>query len=113
MDKIDYLAVIKFFVKEGLTSNEIHSKFINVFRDYSPSFSIIKKWAAEFKRGRTSLEDGPREGRPKSATTPEITKQVHDMVLDDRRMKVREIAETIGILKERVGYIVFCLKNWL
>jgi len=27
------------------------------------------------------------------------------MVLDDRRMKVREIAETIGISKERVGYI--------
>jgi hypothetical protein len=31
---------------------------------------------------------------------------VHDVVLDDRRMKVREIAETIGISKERVGYIL-------
>jgi len=28
------------------------------------------------------------------------------MVLDDRRLKVREIAETIGISKERVGYIL-------
>jgi hypothetical protein len=28
------------------------------------------------------------------------------MVLDDRRMKVREIFETIGISKERVGYIL-------
>jgi plasmid maintenance system antidote protein VapI len=28
------------------------------------------------------------------------------MVLDDRRMKVREMAETIGISKERVGYIL-------
>ena len=35
------------------------------FRDSSPSISTIKKWAAEFKRGRTSLEDDPREGRPK------------------------------------------------
>ena len=42
----------------------------------------------------------------KSATTPEIIEQVHDMLLDDRRMKVREIAETIGISKERVGYIL-------
>ena len=106
MDKIEYRAVIKFFVKEGLTPNEIHSKFIKVYGDSSPSFSTIKKWAAEFKRGRTSLEDDPREGRPKSATTPEIIEQVHDMVLDDRRMKVREIAETIGISKERVGYIL-------
>jgi transposase len=72
-------------------------KFIKVYGDSSPSFSTIKKWAAEFKGGRTSLEDDPRKGRPKSATTPEITEQVHDMVLDDRRMKVHEIAETIGI----------------
>jgi histone-lysine N-methyltransferase SETMAR len=72
MDKIEYRAVIKCFVKEGLTPNEIHSKFIKVYADSSPSFSTIWKWAAQFKRGRTSLEDDPREGRPKSATTPEI-----------------------------------------
>jgi len=106
MDKIEHRPVKNGFVKEGLTPHEIHSKFINVYGDSSPSFSTIKKWAAEFKRGRTSLEDDPREGRPKSTTTPEIIEQVHDMVLDDRRIKVREIAETIGISKERVGYIL-------
>ena len=56
MDKIEYRAVIKFFVKEGLTPNVIHSKFIKVYGDSSTSFSTIKKWAAEFKRGRTSLK---------------------------------------------------------
>jgi transposase len=106
MDKIEYRAVIKFFVKEGLKPKEIYSKFIKVYGHSSPPFSTLKKWAAKFKRGRTNLEDDPREGRPKSATTPEIIEQVHDMVLDDRRMKVHEIAETIGISKERVGYIL-------
>jgi len=86
--------------------NEIHSKFIKVYGDSSPSFSTIKKWAAKFKHGHTSLEDDPREGRPKSATTPEIIEQVHNMVLDDQQMKVRKIAETIGISKECVGYIL-------
>jgi len=43
MDKIEYRAVIKFFVKEGLTQNEIFSKFIKVYGDFSPSFSTIKK----------------------------------------------------------------------
>ena len=62
--------------------------------------------AAEFERGRTSLEDDPREGRPKCATTPDIIEQVHDIVLADRQMKVREITETTGISKERVGYIL-------
>jgi len=106
MNKTEYRAIIKFFVKEGLTPNEIHSKFIKVYGDSSPSFSTIKKWDAKFKRGCTSLEDDPREGRPKSATTLEIIEQVNDMVLDDRRMKVREIAETTGISEERVGYIL-------
>jgi transposase len=106
MDKIEYCAVIKFFVKEGLTPNEIHSKFIKVYGDSSTSFSTIKKWAAEFKRGRTSLEDDPCEGHPRSATTSEIIEQVHDMVLDDWWMKVYEIAEIIGISEECVGYIL-------
>jgi transposase len=92
MDKIiKYYAVIKFFVKEGLMPNKIHSKFIKVYGDSSSSFSTIKKWAAEFKCGRTSLEVHPCEGRPKSAATPEIIEQVHNMVLDDWWMKVHEI----------------------
>jgi L-ribulose-5-phosphate 3-epimerase UlaE len=56
MDKIQYRAVIKFFVKEGLTSNEIHSKFIKVYGDSSASFSTFKKWAAEFKLGLPALK---------------------------------------------------------
>jgi len=107
MDKIEYRVVIKFFVKEGLTPKEIHSKFIKVYRDSSPLFSTIRKWAVKFKRGHTSLEDDPRGGRPKSAATPEIIEQVHNMLLDDRQMKVREFAETIGISKERVGHVYF------
>ena len=63
IDKIQYRAVIKLFVKEGLTPTEIHSKFIKVYGDSSPLFSTIKKWAAEFKRGRTGLEEDPRDGR--------------------------------------------------
>jgi transposase len=87
MEKIEYRAVIKFCVKEGLRPKEIHSKFIDVYRDSSPSFSTIKKWAAEFKRGRTSLEDDAHEGHPKSAPTPEIIEQMHDILLDDWRIK--------------------------
>jgi hypothetical protein len=61
MDTIEYREVMKFFVIESLAPNEIHSKFIKVYGYHSPSFSTIKKWAAEFKRGRTSPEVDPRE----------------------------------------------------
>jgi hypothetical protein len=42
MDETEYRAVIKFFVKEGLTPNEIYLNFINVYGNSSPSFSTIK-----------------------------------------------------------------------
>ncbi|CAM4852176.1 unnamed protein product, partial [Rotaria magnacalcarata] len=44
------------------------------------NFSTVHRWVLEFKRGRTSVEDEPRSGRPKSATTPEIIEQVYDIV---------------------------------
>jgi hypothetical protein len=94
------------FVKEGLTPNEIYLKFIKFYGDSCASFTTIKKWAAELKSGCTSLEVDPREGHPKIPTTPEIIEQVQDMVFDDRRMKVCEIAVTIGISKECAGYIL-------
>jgi hypothetical protein len=57
MNKIEYHVFIKFFVKEGLTPNEIHSKFIKVYADSFHLFSTIKEWAVKFKHGHTSLED--------------------------------------------------------
>jgi transposase len=103
MDNIEYRAVIKFFVKEGLTQNQILSKIIKFYADSFHLFSTINKWAAKFKPGHTRLEDDPHDGCPVSATTPEINEQVQDMVLDDRRMKLREIAKNRHF-KKRVGY---------
>ena len=38
-----------------------------------------------------------RPGRPVEATTPEKIKQIHRNFMEDRRIKVREIAEIVGI----------------
>ena len=59
--------------------------------------ATIKNWFNEFQRGRTSVFDEPLPGTPKTATTEDKMKQIHDLVLADRLMKVREIAETVGI----------------
>jgi len=38
-----------------------------------------------------------RSRRPIEAATPEIIEKVHDIVLTDRRVKVRELVEATGI----------------
>jgi hypothetical protein len=75
MDKTEYRAVITFSVKEGLTPNKMHSKLIKVYGDSSPSFSTIKKWAAEFKRGLLLLKMIHVNDGHKGAATPEIIEQ--------------------------------------
>ncbi|XP_039964258.1 protein GVQW3-like [Bactrocera tryoni] len=106
MEKIEYRAVIKFLFLKGNTPSQIKDELDSVYGDSAPSFTTVKFWAAEFKRGRRSLEDDERPGRPKTVTTNDNIAKVHQLVLDDRRIKVREIAEIMKMSKERVCHIL-------
>ena len=53
-----------------------------------------------------STYDAPRPGRPKTVTTPEIIDQIHELILEDRRISSKSIAEQLGISRERVGFII-------
>ena len=88
------------------TPTQIKDELDAVYGDSAPSFTTVKFWAAEFKRGRTSFGDDKRSGRPKTATTNDNIAQVHLMVLGNRRIKVREIAEAMNMSKERVCHIL-------
>ena len=81
---------------KGNTLTLIKDELDSVHGDSAPSFTNVKFWVAEFKRGRKSLGDNARSGRPETATIDENIAKVHQMVLDDRRIKVREIAEGRG-----------------
>uniref|UniRef100_A0A2H1WDP8 SFRICE_035856 n=1 Tax=Spodoptera frugiperda TaxID=7108 RepID=A0A2H1WDP8_SPOFR len=48
-----------------------------------------KKWFTVFSFGLRSTEDAERSGRPKDVSTPEIIEKIHDMVLADRRLKLK------------------------
>ena len=61
---------------------------------------------AEFKRGRQSVEDDPRPGRPVTVATPKMANKVHDIVMTDRRITERYIASTVGISHKRVHSIL-------
>ena len=61
---------------------------------------------AEFKRCDFSICDAPRPGRPKTVPTLEIIDQIHDLILQDRRIAAKSIAEQLGISCEWVGSII-------
>ena len=39
-------------------------------------------------------------------TNPEIIDQIHELILEDRRISPKTIAEQLGISRERVGSII-------
>jgi len=61
---------------------------------------------AQFKRGDFSICDSPRLGRTKTVTTPEIIDEIHELILEDRRISAKSIVEQLGISGERVESII-------
>lgn len=68
-----------------------------VYGGASPSMITVRYWFNEFIRGRTPVFDGEPPGRPADVVTEEIIQKVHDMILGDRRTKVRVVSEATGV----------------
>ena len=50
--------------------------------------------------------EAPPSARPKTVTTPEIIDLIHELILEDRRISTKSIAERLRVLRERVGSII-------
>ena len=97
MEKPEIKALIKYFCKKGMPPKEIHKYLMETLGKESPSYSTVKKWAAEFKRGRESVENGRRSDRPKDTTADENVKVVYTMVMRDCWRDLRSIASEVDI----------------
>jgi len=81
--KNEFRAIIKYLYMKGLTPKEIKAELANVHSTSAPAFATVYNWMNEFKRGRTSICDAPRLGRPIEAVMPEIIDKVHDWFDDE------------------------------
>ena len=62
---------------------------------------------AQFKCGNFSTCDAPRPGRPKTVTIPEIVDQIQKLILEDRWISAKSIAEQLDISHEQAGLIIY------
>ena len=71
-----------------------------VYGDSSPLFTTVKFCAAELKHEHTSLDEDECLRLPKTVTSDENIVKIPQMLLNNHRIKVREIAEAMNISKE-------------
>ena len=83
MEKVEVRAIIKYSLRRKYPK-EIHEDFMETLGKDSPSYSTVKKGAAEFWRGKKSIEDDKLSGRSKEATTDENIEIMHCLVMCDR-----------------------------
>ena len=95
-----------FFFLLGKASKEVHAILTETLGEHAQSYATVKNLVDQFKRGDFSTCDAPRPGRPKTVTTTEIIDQIHELILEYRRISAKSIAEKLGIPHERVGSIV-------
>jgi hypothetical protein len=81
-NNINTRAVIRFFflARQGTEGNSRLSE-----RNIKGTCTI-RNWVAQFKHGDFSTCDAPHPALPKTLTTPEIINQIHELILEDRRL---------------------------
>ncbi|UYV75519.1 hypothetical protein LAZ67_13000470 [Cordylochernes scorpioides] len=97
METNEIRAVIKYLCRKGISPKEIYEDMVDTLREDAPSYSTVKK---------NGTEDEHRPGKPIESVTQENIDKIHDLVMLDRRMTVRQIEETLGIPKTTVDRIM-------
>jgi len=98
----------------GDTQVENIRKLQQAFGDDAMCITRIKEWYNRFKDGRTSLESESLQGRHSTSRNDNVINQVRTLVMQGRRIAVRELADEVGVSIGSVHTILtadLCLKR--
>lgn len=102
--------VIRFLVRENVKTADIVTRLQAQFGNETLSTSQVYRWAKSFAEGRDMVENEPHNRRPRTSITPDNIKRVEEMILEDRRVTVRDLSEEVGI---SIGSIESIIHNHL
>ena len=97
LNREHWRAMIYYDYKSGLTQQESVDRLMHAFGDIAPSRATVFNWFDHFRRGRRSLEDECRSGRPQTSTTEGQVAAVKALVEEDARVTVSQIQFEVGI----------------
>ena len=69
--------------------------------------SSVGRWAKHFKGGNRSIQDKPRSGRPRTASTEPNKKRYDEIIKEEGRVTLDAIATKLGIGHIKTMYLIF------
>ncbi|GFQ78404.1 histone-lysine N-methyltransferase SETMAR [Trichonephila clavata] len=104
--KEEVRAVIRYEWARGVSVTAIHNRLVEVYGPGVMSKQMVRRWCRTFSDGRQQVEDIPRAGRTRTATTDANVGKVDDMIRVNRRITIDKVAEELGISHERAQNII-------
>ena len=93
----DQRVCLKFCVKNAIKCSEAFKMLQKAFGGDTMSKPRVYEWYKRFQEGREDIEDDARSGRPSTSISDENVEKVKEIVLANRRITIREVAEETGI----------------
>jgi len=93
-------------VKLGKNGPEIHHMLQQVYGECALKERTVFKWVQRFREGREDPKDDARSGCPSTSSGNENINCMRSLMLSDRRLTVRMIAEELGLGKSSVHIIL-------
>ncbi|KYN39705.1 hypothetical protein ALC56_05908 [Trachymyrmex septentrionalis] len=94
---MDQRICIKFCVKNKIKCADAFRMFTVAYGEATLDRSHVYRWYKMFSEGREDVNDEERAGHPSTSTTDENIDEVKKIVLANRRITVREVAEDLNI----------------
>ncbi|UYV71406.1 hypothetical protein LAZ67_8003024 [Cordylochernes scorpioides] len=95
--KMDQRTCIKFCVKNEIKCADAFRMLTVAYGEATLDRSNVYRWYKMFSEGREDENDEERAGRQSTSTTDEKINEVEKMILANRRITVREVAEDQNI----------------
>ncbi|XP_068250336.1 protein GVQW3-like [Palaemon carinicauda] len=89
-------AATKFCFLLVKTAAETVAMLQTAYKDVVMRKTQVFEWFERFKSGQMSLEDQPRSG-PSSSRTDENIMKIHELILEDLRRTIDELADLSGV----------------
>ncbi|UYV84186.1 hypothetical protein LAZ67_X001468 [Cordylochernes scorpioides] len=97
LKKMDQRTCIKFCVKNEIKCADAFRMLTVAYGEATLDRSNVYRWYKMYSEGREDVNDEERAGRPSTSTTDEKINEVEKMILANRRITVREVAEDLNI----------------